>query len=89
MKLESLSDFSGERSIGCLVVRDWSEQGFGSRDHVQFKSGRFFIPVTCPGKRQNLKAKGRQIGLLSPIPNNFVNPYSFDPCTKKITPGNQ
>lgn len=39
MKLGSLSDFSGERPIVYLVVRNWSEVNkfFGSRDHVQFK----------------------------------------------------
>lgn len=63
---------------------------FGSRDRVHFKRvASFYFRVTCPVKGQILKDKGKQIGLLSLISNNFVNPYSFDPCTKKIIPGNQ
>lgn len=57
----------------------------GSRDRAPFKRAAGLLTP----ESQILKAEGKQMGLLSPIPNSFVNPYLFDPCTKKIIPGNQ
>lgn len=62
---------------------------FGRARSLQESGRSSHSRVTCPCKRQFLKAKGKQTGLLSPIPNSFVNPYPFDPRAKKIIPGSQ